>query len=70
MIITFSTLAAFLAEQYPWDRNDTPPTQALAVKFAEDHMTAKDSITYHTVGGEILVLDVDDKGEVIGVEIV
>jgi uncharacterized protein YuzE len=43
------------------------------VKFGGDEVTqrkAKETVTFHTADGSVVAIDVNDRGEVLGIEIV
>jgi hypothetical protein len=47
---------------------DTSPSEAVAIKFVAPPRHVSDSVTYHTASGGLLVIDVDDEGKAIGIE--
>jgi uncharacterized protein YuzE len=68
MIITHDALVDLLTEHSVSD-SDTSPREALYIKFAEGDGQAKETITYHTVSGGLLVIDTDESGRVRGIEV-
>lgn len=49
---------------------DVSPREALAIKFGSQPRKYKETIVYITVDGSRLAIDLDDKGEVLGIEVV
>ena len=66
--ITLNDLISIL-EKYRYI-DDSSPKETLYIKFTNDKLQAKDTTTYHTVDGGIIALDVDEEGNVFGLEII
>ena len=49
---------------------DVSPRQALYLQFPADARTVKDTITYHSTDDSLVVIDIDENGKVLGIEIV
>jgi hypothetical protein len=69
LIVRLADLVDLLEKHATWG-SDTPPHQALAIDFDGPDRTVKDTLTFPSVGGGTLALDVDDKGRVVSIEII
>jgi uncharacterized protein YuzE len=50
---------------------DTTPKESVYISFPSDHeRVVKESLTFHSVNGSNIVIDLDDGGKILGIEIV
>ncbi len=68
MIIKYDDLVELLSN-HP-SANEVPPRQALYVEFSAAKRKVKDNVTYHSTDDSIIVIDIDEEGTVLGIEIV
>jgi len=68
MIITRDELVDLLMKHATWG-DDPSPQESLGIEFDGGGPIAKRSVTYHAVDGGLIVVDLDDTGRVIGIEI-
>ncbi|MBI1745735.1 MAG: DUF2283 domain-containing protein [Acidobacteria bacterium] len=69
MIIKYDDLIKILMKHCSWG-DDTSPREALYLDFRSSPERVKDSLIYHTKDESNLVIDVDEEGKVLGIEIV
>lgn len=69
MTIDFEKLVDILMKESSW-QGDTSPREALYVEFHSDERKVKDTISYHHTDGGLVAIDINEKGEVLGIEII
>lgn len=69
MIISLDEVIAALDERWS-NRSDTSAKQALALTLVAGPRKIKESVTYHTAAGGLLVVDLDDQGRALSIELV
>jgi uncharacterized protein YuzE len=69
--INYEELIGLLSEHGKWGADDIPPGEALYISFHPnpDEMMVQSSITSETSGGSNMVIDVDEHGRILGLEI-
>jgi hypothetical protein len=68
MIIKYDDLVELLRD-HP-SASEVSPRQALYLQFTSEPRQVKDTVTYHSTDDFIVVLDIDEEGKVLGIEIV
>jgi hypothetical protein len=59
-----------LLDRLAVSRGDTSAREALAIKFVDVHGPTRRGATFQTASGGLLIIDMDDDGKVVGLEII
>jgi hypothetical protein len=68
MIIKYDDLVELLSNHPA--ASEVSPRQALYLQFSAEPRKVKDTVTYHSTDESIVVIDIDEEGKVLGIEIV
>ncbi len=68
MIIKLDNLIDILMRTASWGDNPSPQ-ESLGIDFDSGDQVSKTTVTYHTADGGLLVIDLNDSGKAIGIEI-